>query len=408
MTLTDAQIRVTEPDFYFDDPHATYKKMREQAPVYWHQEGGFWILTRFADIEQVSKDAESFSVATGVILTDVLKDHDYLSQMFPEGSENFSVLDPPRHGQLRHLLNFAFTRKRINSFEPRIHQLVSECLDGIANGDVVEVVSGLSIPVTASVIKAFIDCDDMTVEQVVEWSDDVFRMGSDISLDELNETVERIKPMFDFFMQKVEQHRKAPQDDFIGRLIESELDNAKLTTMMIEVFLQTVMVAGNETTRNGFSASLRLFADHPNQYELLRKEPELAQSAVEEILRYHNPTIGFLRTAKKDTDVGGQVIAKGERVYLVYGAANRDPTVFPDPDRFDITRFVDNTKTHLTFGRGPHICIGMALARLEMRILLQELVARFTGLELAGEPVRPDTLLGNGYTALPMRFRRTG
>lgn len=406
MTLTDTDVRITSRDFYFDDPHATYRRLREESPVFWHEGGGFWALTRYADIEQVSKDAESFSVASGVLLTDVLKEHDYLSKMFPEGSENFSVVDPPRHGELRHILNFAFTRTRINSFEPKIRQLVTQCLDAIGDGETVDVVQALSIPVTANVIKAFIDCEDMTVKQVVEWSDDVFRMGSDISMEELKETVERIKPMFSFFMNKVEEHRKNPKDDFIGKLIDAELDDAKLTTMMIEVYLQTVMVAGNETTRNGFSASIRMFADFPNQYARLRDRPELVPSAVEEILRYHNPTIGFLRTATRDTEVGGQKIAKGEKVYLIYGAANRDPAIFPDSEKFDITRFVDTTKTHLTFGRGPHICIGMALARLEMRILLEELIKRFCGFDLSGNPVYPDTLLGNGYLRLPARFKR--
>ena len=139
---------------------------------------------------------------------------------------------------------------------------------------------------------------------------------------------------------------------------------------MVESFLQTVMVAGNETTRNAFSATIRLFAEHPDQYALLRERPELAKSAVEEILRYHSPVLGFLRTATENADLGGQAIAKGDHLYMLYGAANRDPEVFDDPETFDITRFVGSSKTHLAFGRGPHICIGMALARMEMQTLL--------------------------------------
>ena len=406
MALTDAQVRVTDPQFYFDDPHKVYRELRAESPVHWHEESRCWILTKYADIEAVSKDAATYSVGSGVLLTDILKQHDFLSQMYPEGSENVSTADPPRHTEIRRLMNFAFARSRIESFEPRIRHLIGEALDRFVEKGEGEVVHDLSIPVTAGVIKAFINCDDLGNDKVLQWSDDVFRMGSDMSMDELLETVERIKPMFAYFIGKTEERRRDPKDDFIGHLIESELDNEKLSNLMVESYLQTVMVAGNETTRNGFSASLRMFAEHPDQYSLLRQRPELASSAVEEILRYHSPVTGFLRTATQDTELRGRKIAKGDHVYLLYGAANRDPDIFDDPETFDITRFVDTTKTHLAFGRGPHICIGMALARLEMRILLEELVPRFSGFELVGEPVRPDTLLGNGYTELPVRFRR--
>lgn len=400
----DERVRVTESEFYFDDPHKTYREMREQAPVYWHKGGQFWILTAYEDIEYVSKNADLFSVASGVLLTDVLKEHDYLSKMFPDGVENVSVLDPPRHTQVRRLMNYAFGRSRIESFRPRIRELVTECLDRIAAKGEAEVVRDLSIPVTANVIKAFINCEDLTVKQVVEWSDDVFRMGSDITMEELQETVAKIQPMVEYFIAKVESARVNDEGDFLSHLVNSQLDGANLSTLMAEVYLQTVMVAGNETTRNGFTASIRLFSEYPEQYALLRERPELVKSAVEEILRFHNPTIGFLRTATQDTILHGQAIKKGERVYLVYGAANRDPAIFEDPDKFDITRFVDPHKTHLTFGRGPHICIGMALARLEMQTMIEELLPRFSGFELTGDPVRPDTLLGNGYLSLPTRF----
>ena len=324
--------------------------------------------------------------------------------MFPDGVENVSTALPPRHTQIRRAMNWAFTRPRIASFAPRIRELIAECLDSISARGEADIVHELSIPVTAKVVKAFIDCDDLTVAQVMNWSDDVFRMGSDISMEEIEETIERIKPMFGYFMARAEERRKEPKDDFIGHLVNFELDDEKITTLMVESYLQTVMVAGNETTRNAFSASIRLFAEHPDQFALLRERPELANSAVEEILRYHSPVLGFLRTATEDSNLGGQAIAKGDPVYMLYGAANRDPDVFDDPETFDITRFIRTNKTHLAFGRGPHICIGMALARLELQTLLEELIPRFSGFELTDKPERPDTLLGNGYTSLRARF----
>jgi cytochrome P450 len=174
--------------------------------------------------------------------------------------------------------------------------------------------------------------------------------------------------------------------------------------MMVEVYCQTILVAGNETTRNGISAAVKLFAEHPDQYQRLLDDETLIDSAVEEILRYHNPTIGFIRTAKCDTEIRGTTIARGEHVYMIYGAGNRDPEVFPAPDNFDIGRFRKRFPMHLTFGFGEHVCIGSALARLEMRILLGQLRSRFAKMELVGEPEFPQSLLGNGFVKLPVRF----
>ena len=404
MLIGDTQLRLTEKEFYFADPYPTYRELRKTDPVHWHEGAGCWVLTRFADIEAVSKQAPEYSVGSGLLLTDLLKQHDYLAKMFPEGAENVSTADPPRHTQIRRAMNWAFTRPRITSFAPKIRALTAECLDAIAAKGEAEVVHELSIPVTAKVIKSFIDCDDLTVDQVLNWSDDVFRMGSDISIEEIEETIERIKPMFGYFMAKAEERRESPKDDFISHLVSYEIDDEQVSTLMVESYLQTVMVAGNETTRNAISATIRLFAEHPDQYALLRERPEMAKSAIEEILRYHSPVLGFLRTATENAELSGQAIAKGDQLYMLYGAANRDPEVFDDPETFDITRFVSSNKTHLAFGRGPHICIGMALARLEMQTLLEELIPRFSGFELTDEPERPETLLGNGYSALRARF----
>ncbi|KCZ94210.1 cytochrome P450 [Hyphomonas johnsonii] len=404
MPLNDSTVSLTDKEFYFDDPFPTYREMRTSAPVYWHAGAECWVLTRYQDIEAVSKNAQTYSVGSGLLLSDLLKKHDYLSRMFPDGVETVSLADPPRHTLLRRVMNWAFARSRVDSFAPTVRDLTARCLDAVAAKGEAEVVHEVSVPVTAGVVRAFIDCEDMTIDQVLQWSDAVFRMGSDISLDEMQKTVASIQPMFEYFIAKAEERRANPKDDFIGHLVSYELDGATLSSLMVETYLQTVMVAGNETTRNAFTATIRLFAEHPEQYQRLRDNPDLVNSAVEEILRFHSPVLGFVRTATEDTQLGETRIARGEHVYMLYGAANRDPDVFEDPETFDIARFLDTQKTHLAFGRGPHICIGMAVARLELRTLLEELIARFSGFELLGKPERPDTLLGNGYTALNAKF----
>ncbi len=339
-----------------------------------------------------------------MLITDVLNGMDALNTMFPDGVENFVTADPPRHAELRGLLNFAFSRRRVLGMQDRAEQILREYLDAVQAGADCEFVGAVSIPVPIKVVQAFMDLDDMAVEDAVRWSDDVFMMGSDLSEEEYKQIGASLKDMFDYFDGIVESRRKEPRDDFVGRLVASELDGKKLKNMMVEVYCQSILVAGNETTRNGISAAVKLFAEHPDQYQRLLDDETLIDSAVEEILRYHNPTIGFMRTAKCDTEIRGTAIARGEHVYMIYGAGNRDPEVFPEPDDFDIGRFRKRFPMHLTFGFGEHVCIGSALARLEMRILLRQLRSRFAKMELVGEPEFPQSLLGNGFVTLPVRF----
>ena len=402
--LNDDLVRLNEPSFYHDNPHPVYAQMRREAPVYWYERGGFWVVTRYDDIKQVSKDTDTFTIQQGMLITDVLNGMDALNTMFPDGVENFVTADPPRHAQLRGLLNFAFSRRRVLGMQERAEQIVREHLNKIGPGVEHEFVSAVSIPVPIKVVLAFMDIDHMSIEDAVRWSDDVFKMGSDMSEEEYKQIGASLQDMFAFFDAIVEARRKQPKDDFVGTLTASELDGKQLVNMMVEVYCQSILVAGNETTRNGMSAAVKLFADHPDQFQRLLDDETLVDSAVEEILRYHNPTLGFMRTAKSETEISGTKIAPGDHVYMIYGAGNRDPEVFEDPDNFDIARFRKPFPMHLTFGFAEHVCIGSALARLELRILLRELRARFKKMELVGQPERPDSLLGNGFVTLPVRF----
>ena len=402
--LNDDLVRLNEPSFYHGDPHSVYEQMRREAPLYWYDRGGFWVATRYDDIQHVSKATDLFSIESGVLITDVLNGLDAVNTMFPDGVENFFTADPPRHAELRKIVTFAFSRRRILDMTDQIEDIVNARLASIEPGIECEIVSNVSIPIPIEVIQAFMDLDDMPIDDAFRWSEAVFKMGSDLSEAEYKEIGASLEGMFAYFNGIVEARRKEPKDDFIGRLTESELDGKKLVNMMVEVYCQTIMVAGNETTRNGISAAIKLFADHPDQYQRLLDDETLIDSAVEEILRYHNPTLGFMRTAKCDTEIRDTKISEGQHVYMIYGAGNRDPDVFPDPDTFDIGRFRKPFPMHITFGFAEHVCMGSALARLEMRTLLMALRAKFSKIEVVGEPERPQSLLGNGFVTLPTRF----
>ena len=402
--LSDDLVRLNEPSFYHGDPHVVYEQMRREAPVYWYETGGFWAVTRYEDIKFVSKETDLFSTESGTLITDVLSGVDAVNTMYPDGVENFFTSDPPRHAQLRGLLNFAFSRRRVLDMQDQIEDLVKRYLDRIKPDSEIEFVSNVSIPVPIEVIQLFMDLEDLPIDDAFHWSEAVFKMGSNLSEEEYKEIGASLQGMVEYFDAIVEARRKQPKDDFIGRLVESEVDDKKINNMMVEMYCQTIMVAGNETTRNGISAIVKLFSDHPDQFQRLLDDETLIDSAVEEILRYHNPVLGFMRTAKCDTEIHGTKIAEGEQVYMIYGAGNRDPDVFTDPDAFDIGRFRKPFPMHLTFGFAEHVCIGSALARLEMRILLKELRARFSKIEVVAKPERPQSLLGNGFVTMPTRF----
>ena len=404
LVLRESDIRLADPDFYHDNPHPIYEKMREEAPLYWYKPKGFWVATRYDDIQYISKASDKFSVESGVLLTDILQGIDAVNTMYPDGVENFFTSDPPRHNELRNLVSFAFNRQRLQGMQSRVTELVSEYLQQIIPGDEIEFVSNVSVPLPIAVIAEFMDLDDLSIDDAYRWSEAVFKMGADVSEEELRHIATSLESMVTYFTGLIESRQTQPKDDFIGRLVASELDEKRLVSMMVVVFCQTIMVAGNETTRNGISSAIKLFADYPDQYRRLLEDETLIDSAVEEVLRFHNPTIGFMRTATCDTEIRDTKISAGEHVYLIYGAGNRDPDVFSNPHLFDIQRFRKPFPMHLTFGFGEHVCMGAALARLEMRAVLRQLRNRFSKIQLTATPSRPRSLLGNGFVTLPVVF----
>ena len=404
ITLSDKIVRLNQPDFYHEGSAPIYARLREEAPVFRYETGGFWVLTKYDDIKYVSQSPDLFSSASGMLITDVLHKSDVLEQMFIEGVEPFVTADPPRHTELRKLITFAFARSRIMNMSDKIQEIVNDYVARISSDKEIDVVSELSIPIPIKVIQLFLGLEDLSIEKTLQWSDDVFEMGTDLTKEEYAEIASRLGEMFAYFNEQIEIRRKEPRDDVITKLLSSELDNKSLSNAMAVMYLQTVMVAGNETTRNLFSVGIRLFADHPDQYQRLLDDPSLLKSACEEILRYGGPVIGFMRTATRDTEIRGVNIKEGDHVYMLYGAANRDPDIFEDPESFDIARFRKPFPGHLAFGFAQHVCMGSALARLEMVMLLEKLTAKFSRFELCGEPGRPKSLIGQGYTSLPIKF----
>ena len=234
------------------------------------------------------------------------------------------------------------------------------------------------------------------------WTDEMVKMGAPLSFEELAQAAANTVPCGEYLFSQLERKRSEPGDDLLSILLRSELDGCNITDLNILMLSTAVLVAGNGTTRNLMSGMMWLLSQHPDQFAKVKNDPSLAGNVVQETLRFFTPVPGFLRTTTRDTELRGTSIEKGQHLYLFYIPANHDPYVFADPDVFDIERPIDSS--HVAFGFGQHVCVGASLARLEARIFIEELVRRFSSIELDGHPQRTLSILENGFVHLPLRL----
>ena len=356
----------------------------------------FYALTRYEDVVTAGKDWRTFSSRGGPMIDDTAG----------AGSELMMTgMDPPRHAAIRRLVSQAFTPRRVAVLEDHIRATATEIIDRVAPGGECDFVVDVAAELPIQVILEMVGVPQDERQRVFEWSNAM------IGLDDPEYGNDRVKVEtagMELFMYWEELSRKAErQDGLIRALLDAELEGGeKLTAMDVDAFLLLLVVAGNETTRNLISGGMYTLFQNPSQRELLRDRPELLATGVEEMLRYISPVMYFRRTATRDVEVSGTTIPEGGRVALWFIAANRDPEVFDDPHRFDVTR---EPNDHVTFGPGgPHFCLGANLARLEIRIMFEELMRRLPDIEQAGEPSRLRSNFISGIKHLPVRFTPGG
>ncbi len=387
-------------------PHEWFTWLRANAPVFHHDEpdgDGFWVVTRHADIVTANRDAATFSSAQdrgGVVTLDT-------PSAPVEGQEmagNMMLfMDPPAHTRYRKLVNRGFTPRMIGALEPHLRDLTVHIVeDAVAKGEcdfVVDVAAELPLEVIAELLG--VPREDRF--KLFEWSnrmigaDDPEYRVSDESL--TNAQVE----LYMYAQALAEERRADPRDDIVTTLLNAEVDGDTLSELDFNLFFLLLTVAGNETTRNAIAHGMHAFLEHPDQWALLASDPPAhIDGAVEEILRWASPVMYFRRNCTRDTELGGQQIREGDKISLWYISANRDEAVFDDPFRFDITR---DPNPHIAFGGGgPHFCLGAQLARLEIRLLFEELAARVPRLESLGTPDRLRSNFVAGIKHLPVRL----
>jgi cytochrome P450 len=384
------------PDFYVNDPAPAYRELRRRSPVHWTEaNGGFWGITRYADIKWISSRPDLFSSARGVMMPNPDAPPDNRRPMLIS-------TDPPRHGALRKLVSKGFTPRQINAMEPDIRDIVRGALDRAEAGVDLEFAEGVVAPVPTRIIADLLGAPYQDWERFRTWSDAVVGAADpDITLT----PGEALGALTQYFQHLIELRESGGTNDLISILLEAEVDGERLSQEEILAFLHLLLIAGNETTRNLISMGTLALINHPEQLRKLIDDPELIPTAVEEMLRWITPATHMTRYATEDVTLRDKVIRKDQAVVMLYGAANRDEEVFgDDAEQFVVTR---KPNPHLAFGTGEHACLGMSLARLEARVLFEELLARFPHIELVGEVSRMRSVMAPGVRRMHVRLSAT-
>jgi cholest-4-en-3-one 26-monooxygenase len=398
-------LRVADPEHWQDGPpHALFDRLRGECPVHhsagfsqWPDQPGFWSVVRADDVHAVSRDWQTFSSERGGFVAG--------TAVFPLEFQQamFIGMDPPKHDRLKTLFQRGFTPKRIAEHEDEIRAIARGVLDGLEGRATCDLVPDLAAPVVSRVIGSFMGIapeDDAIWARLMSTTigagdPDITPEGAEIVLErDIPEVFERCRTL-------IAARRERPTDDLTSVLVHAEIDGQGLEEHEIVMGFFLLMAAGNDSTKATFCSGMRALLEDRDQLAQVQADPSLIPGVVEESLRMFPAFAHFARTATRDVELGGQTIREGERVVLWYPASNRDPERYDEPHRFDIHRHPE----HQAFGAGGrHFCLGTALARLELRILFEETLARFPAIALDGRPAHAVSAFANQLKTLPVRL----
>jgi cytochrome P450 len=399
-------VELTSRKHWLDGPPVElFKEMRSGCPIHrtehfeeFPEEDGFWSVTTAEDIHTVSRDWETYSSERGGVLAAAGGFPLELAQAM------FIGMDPPKHDRLKALFQRGFTPKRIADHEDAIRAITVKVLDRLEGRETADLVVDVAQPVVARVIGSFMGIDE---EDDVVWArlmaSTLGAGDPDLNPYGFEGAVERDVPeIFERCRKLIEARRENPTDDLTTVLVNAEVEGEKLEEHEIVMGFFLLMAAGNDSTKATYCSAMRALMENPDQRQLLLDDPSLVPDAVEEALRMFPAFAHFRRTATRDTELNGQKIKEGEKVVMWYVSANRDETRFDDPDRFDVMRKAE----HQAFGAGGrHFCLGTALARLELRILIEETLKRYPKIALDGDPAHVESLFLNQLKTLPVALR---
>ena len=370
------------------DPYGTYDSLRAKDPIHRMRLINAWVLTRYEDVDMVLRDHRRFSKDDGI-------EDEYRSMLHH---------DPPDHTRLRALVSKAFTPRSVRELHPRVKRIVAELLDDLDGKDKFDLIESVAFPMPITVIAEMLGVPARDMDRFERWSNDISLTIEPSLRDDQIRLVERAtEELYEYFEGIIEERRLKPEDDMITALLNAEDEGDRLTHSELLGTLVLLLVAGNETTRNLIGNGMRALLKHPEQLQRLRDNPDLLDSALNELLRYDSPVQLDGRLVHSDVEIGGQRIIAGQRVLCAIGAANRDPSVFAEPHELDIGR---DEKSNIAFGRGIHHCLGAPLAMLEARAAFSALLDRYSSIELVAEPVYRQQVVLRGVEELWVEVER--
>ncbi len=404
-------IDIISPDRYQKHgyPHAEWTYLRRNKPVFKVERTSvepFYAITRAADIMEISKQPRLWLNRPRLAVF-----------TFGEGEGNGGLpqealtlrhllnMDPPQHGEYRAILNRYFTPRSIRELEAEVYGITDQVLDDAMDRRQCDFVTEISSKIPVAVIAKMLGVPRPDWPRLFRWTNELIG-GEDPEFQRSDKTLETFAQarmeMFQYFTDMVAQKKKTPGNDVTSIVANAKINGEPIPTLELLSYLLILVVAGNETTRNATTGGLLAMIEHPQQFQRLKKNPELIKSAIEEIVRWTSPVIQFARTAAADTEVRGEKIRAGESVCLFYPSANRDQDLFAEPFKFDLAR---DPNSHLGFGIGEHFCLGSHLARLELEAVFARLAKRLESAELAGPVERLRSSFVGGIKHMPIRYK---
>ncbi|MEJ6010803.1 cytochrome P450 [Novosphingobium aquae] len=384
-----------------------YARMRTDAPIFWHEqpepyEPGFWVISRHAEISAVSKNPGLWSSANGSHLMSLGDPETMDTAIISAVVGNMVSMDPPEHTAYRRIATSEFTPRKISEYEQRIRTHCRETIDRIAAKGSCDFVLDVAQQLPLYTLSEIMGVPEEDRAQLIDWAnmltgyeDPEFKLPDE-------EFIGAMMQIFDYGRWAMRGRRDNPKNDLLSVIANSRIEDVELPDYVLDGFFLIMIVGGNETTRNTISGGLLALDQYPEQREALIMDPSLIPNAAEEMLRWVSPVVYFARRAKEDTVLSGQKIAAGEKVVMLYGSANRDESVFDDAERFDVRR--RNAKEHLSFGVGQHFCLGSGFARLQIRVMYEELLRRLPDIRAAEAPRRMQSNFIMGIKNLPAVF----
>jgi cytochrome P450 len=392
-------VRLNDSYFHTFEAERVFARLRQEDPVHWHEPLETWVISKYEDVKHVSCHPEVFSVQHGIRLDEACGAR-LAEGIFADGGEFLAYTDPPRHTELRRMLASAFTPRAVTARTERIEDIASEVVSTIEAGVVIDWVDiAARLPILVMLDLLGLPAQD--VDDVRRWSNGMERLSFPLTHAELDDAVAQFAPLTDYLREHIRHKQSHPADDLMSLLVDQQRQRPSVSDANIVTFLQTILGAGNDTTRSLLSGMVVALAQHPLEMKVLVANPMLVSRAVEEALRWITPARGFMRTVVHPTVLRGNNLRPMEHVYLAYDSANRDEDVFEDPYSFSVS---EARSPHASFGFGTHVCLGSAFARLEAVATLKALLARFHSVQVISKPERVVSVLREGFSSVRVAF----